>query len=118
MENRRSKTRVHFETRVIIRTAETEIVSQASSRDISLKGVFVLTDRSLPVDTPCDVEILLTGSSTRLSIRVQGHVARQDGDGLGIIFESIDPDSYFHLRNLLMYNAPDPDAIEEERYLH
>ena len=118
MENRRTKTRVHFETQVIVRTSDAELTSRASSKDISLRGLFIQTDASLPVGAPCEVEILLTGSSSRLSIQVRGHVARQDAEGLGIEFESIDPDSYFHLRNLLMYNTTTPEIIEEEQHLH
>jgi len=116
-ENRRRKTRVRFETRVILRTKDVEVTNETNSRNISLRGVFVVTDVALPQGTPCEVEILLTGSSTLLSIRVQGKVAREDSEGLGIVFESIDPDSYFHLRNLLLYNSSDPEEIENEQAL-
>lgn len=116
-ENRRRKTRVRFETQVILRTKDVEVTAEASSRDISLQGVFLATDAALPQGAPCEVEILLTGSSSRLSIRVRGHVARRDAGGLGIVFESIDPDSYFHLRNLLLYNSSDPEEIENEQAL-
>ena len=116
-ENRRRKTRVRFETQVILRIKDVEVTAEASSRDISLQGVFLATDAALPQGAPCEVEILLTGSSSRLSIRVRGHVARRDAEGLGIVFESIDPDSYFHLRNLLLYNSSDPEEIENEQAL-
>lgn len=116
-ENRRRKTRVRFETRVILRTKEVEVAAEANSRNISLRGAFLATDAALPQGTPCEVEILLTGSSTRLSIRVRGRVARKDKEGLGIVFDSIDPDSYFHLRNLLLYNSSEPEEIENEQTL-
>lgn len=116
-ENRRNKTRVPFETQVIVRTPEAELTSQAGSRDISLQGLYVETDRDLPEGSRCEVEILLTGASTHLSIRVQGRVARKEAGGLAVAFESIDPDSYYHLRNLLMYNSEDPEIIEQEEHL-
>ena len=35
--------------------------------------------------------------------------------GAGVIrFDSISPESLFHLHNLVRYNAPDPDRIDEE----
>jgi hypothetical protein len=116
-QDRRRKTRVRFETRAILRTKDVEVTAETNSRNVSLRGVFLATDVALPQGTPCEIEILLTGSSTRLSIRVQGRVARVDSEGLGVVFESIDPDSYFHLRNLLLYNSSDPEEIENEQAL-
>lgn len=113
-EEKRKRTRVAFETRVALKAGETRIVSDASSRDISLQGMFVRTDQPLAVGTACDMEILLTGSSSRLSIRVQGRVARQGAAGVAVVFDSLDVDSYYHLKNLLLYNAQDPDSLEKE----
>ncbi len=114
---RRSKTRVRFETRVVVRTDDAEVTARAGSRDVSLQGLYVTTDKRLPEGTPCEVEIRLTGTSIRLSIHAEGRVARSDARGLGIEFDSFDPDSYFHLRNLVMYNSEDPEAIEREERL-
>ena len=111
---RRNGTRVRFEARVVVRTNETEVTARAGSRDVSLQGLYIATDERLPPGTPCEVEIRLNGSSLLLSIRAQGRVARSDAGGLGIEFESFDPDSYFHLRNLVMYNSEDPDTVERE----
>jgi hypothetical protein len=116
-ENRRKKTRVNFEAQVIVRTKDAELISQANSRNISLRGVYIVTKHDIPADTHCEVEILLTGTSSRLSIQVQGTVVRKEKEGIGIAFESIDPDSYFHLRNLIMYNTSDPDEVEKELHL-
>lgn len=114
---RRSKTRVQFETQVVVRTGDAEITARAGSRDVSLQGLYVATDERLPEGTPCRVEIHLTGASVRLAIHAEGRVARSDARGLGIEFESFDPDSYLHLRNLVMYNSEDPEAIEREERL-
>lgn len=116
-EERRNKTRVQFETRVVVRTGDTVVTSRAGSRDISLRGLYIETDRELLQGTSCEVEILLTGTSSKLAIKAQGRVARRGPKGLGIEFESIDPDSYFHLRNLLLYNTEDPALVEQEEHL-
>lgn len=113
-EERREKTRVGFKTEVIIDTGESKITSEASSNDISLKGVFINTDQMVDIGTQCDIEILLTGSSSNLSMKMQGKVIRQEhSTGIGIKFESIDLDSYLHLKNILMYNSGDVPGIEE-----
>ena len=64
--------------------------------------------------TPCDIEILLTGTSTRLALSIKGIIACQDASGLGIAFDSVDVDTFIHLKNIVMYNASDSDVIEKE----
>jgi hypothetical protein len=113
-EERRQKTRVHFETHVIIRIGESEIKAEANSEDISIKGVFVKTRDRIPEGTPCDLEILLTGSSTRLALTIKGTITRQEKDGLAIGFDSMDLDSYMHLKNIILYNVTDPEEVERE----
>ena len=115
-EEKRKRTRVHFETQVIIKTDKAQIVAEANSEDISIKGIFVNTEKKIPVGTPCDLEILLTGTSTRLALTIKGIVTRQDASGLGIAFDSMDLDSYVHLKNIILYNASDPDDIKKEMF--
>lgn len=115
-DEKRKRTRVHFETQVVLKTDVSEITAGANSSDISMKGMFVSTDEKIPVGTPCDIEIVLSGTTSRLALNIEGAVARQDKDGLGITFNSMDVDSYLHLKNIVMYNAQDPDAVEEEMF--
>ena len=115
-EGKRKKTRVHFETRVTLKTDKSEIEAEANSKDISLKGIFVGTEKRIPVGTPCDIEILLMGTSTRLALSIKCIITRQDASGLGIAFDSVDIDSFIHLKNIVMYNASDPEDIEKEMF--
>jgi hypothetical protein len=105
---------VHFETQVTLKAGASEIISNVNSKDISLKGMYVRSDKRLPIGTACDIQILLTGTTQQLTINLKGRIIRLDDTGLGLHFDSIDVNSFNHLKNLLMYNAPDPDAIEEE----
>ena len=111
---KRKKTRVHFEAQVILKSGTIEIVSNVISKDISLKGMFIKTDKKIPLEALCDIKILLTGTTNKISINLKGRIVRQDSSGLGLSFDSMDLESYSHLRNLLMYNAVDPDAMEKE----
>lgn len=113
-KERRKKTRVRFETEVILRSKTSEIKSNVNSKDISLKGMYVRTEEKMPIGTNLDIRIILTGSTDNLFISLKGRITRQDESGLGIHFDSVDVDSFQHLKNLLIYNAPDPDAIEQE----
>ena len=113
-DERRRKTRVFFETRVVLKTKDSELTTLSDSRNISIKGIYVRADRKIPVGTGCDIEIVLTGTTSRLSLKVKGIIARHDEGGMGISFEAVEVDSYYHLKNLLMYNAEDPAELEKE----
>ena len=115
-DDKRKRTRVHFETQVVLKTDVSEITADANSSDISMKGMFISTNEKIPVGTPCDIEIVLSGTTSRLALNIEGVVARRDKGGLGITFNSMDVDSYLHLKNIVMYNAEDPDAVEEEMF--
>ena len=112
-ENQRKRTRVQFTTSVNLIGPERSF-TDLSSRDISLKGLFVESKEQFPLDTPVDIDLTLTGSTSALSIKMKGRVARLEEEGMGIEFSEIDMDSFFHLRNILYYNAEDPAKIDEE----
>ncbi|MBU2548809.1 MAG: PilZ domain-containing protein [Proteobacteria bacterium] len=112
-EEQRIRTRVHFTTRVTLIFGDREL-SGLESRDISLKGLYVGTRTRLPLETPVDIILELSGSTSSLNLQMKGKVARVDDDGLGIDFVEIDLDSFYHLRNLVSFNAGDPSEIEAE----
>ncbi|HUV50405.1 MAG TPA: PilZ domain-containing protein [Anaerolineae bacterium] len=115
-DDKRKRTRVHFKTQVVLKTDISKIKTDAKSSDISMKGMFISTDEKIPAGTPCDIEIVLSGTTSKLALNIEGVIARQDKEGIGITFNSMDVDSYFHLKNIVMYNASDPDAVEEEMF--
>ncbi len=51
-------------------------------------------------------------------VEVTGEVVRVDEGEVGLRFTAIDPESLFHLHNIIRYNAADPDAIEDEISAH
>jgi hypothetical protein len=58
--------------------------------------------------------ISLAGAMNGPEVMVNGKIVRSDQGMIGIKFTGIDPDSLFHLHNILRYNAPNPDQIEQE----
>lgn len=69
-------------------------------------------------DTACRLWIPLDSTNPGLGVDVSGMVMRADADSVGIRFDTISPESLFHLHNLVRYNAPDPDRVDEEIVLH
>lgn len=74
-----------------------------SIRDLSMKGLFVVTAATLPVNAPVDVEITLSGSTTELSILIKGTVVRCEKEGIAVTFSEMELDSFIHLRNIVFY---------------
>lgn len=112
-EDHRRRKRVQYKTAVTLFTPDKKL-ENLSSRDLSLKGVYVETKDSLPIGTEVQIVVDLAGSTSLLSLRMVGQVARLDDEGMGLDFSEVDLDSFFHLRNIVLYNAEDPAEVDDE----
>ncbi len=112
-ENKRRFTRVPFnaDTRIQVqgKTYETKTIY-----NLAIGGCLVSLPDEIPVGTPCQVQIILSRTGGGVTVRVEGEVVRSDTGMAAINFKKIDPDSLFHLRNIIRYNARDAEAVEEE----
>lgn len=113
MTDRRRRTRVAFSTEVDVQ-ATGALLRDLESRDLSHKGVFLLGSHPLEEGQACLVTIRLAGKPEAPVLRMEGRVARITPEGTAIDFVSMDPDTYLHLRNLVLLNADDPEKAEEE----
>ncbi len=108
-QEKRKYSRVDFTTRIdaVMEVSGDEILLEADSKDLSLRGAFVRTDEAVPVGTPCKVTIYLTGSVEQIPLHIQGTVARTADTGVGIVFDKMDLDTYTCLKNIVQYNSSD-----------
>lgn len=113
MEKRKHR-RVLFKSEAIVRSGESTILGTIDN--LSMKGMFLTTGDKLLGSDVLYIEILLTGSSSKLEIRLKGRKVRQTNSGVAIEFSEMDLDSFTHLRNLVAYNSDDADAITDEYY--
>ncbi len=81
--------------------------------NLSLKGAYLKTAKQLQLGNPVEMVIHLAGDSD-FDIDLKGKVVRLTSDGVGIMFDRIDLDSFAHLRNIIAYNFGDDDAVMEE----
>lgn len=86
--------------------------------NLSVGGCSLDMALTLPPGTVCQLWIPLDSTNPGLGVDVQGEVMRCTGKTIGIRFNTITPDSLFHLQNLIRYNAPEPDRISEEISIH
>lgn len=112
-ENRRRFSRVRFNV-----NAQFHLQGQAFDVDalynLSIGGCLVNLPGTFPVGTPCRVDILLNPDAENMIVTVDGEVVRTDQEGVAVKFTQIDPNSLFHLQNIIRYNASDTEKIEQE----
>ena len=113
MNNRRHRTRVPFHARVQFIIQGKALVS-SDSRDLSLTGVYFLTDLRPEEGATGEVELTLSLGAHTLTLKFKGVVARADENGIGVRFLEMDPAAFVHLKNLLYYNTGRPEAIDAE----
>ena len=113
---KREFTRVPIAFQVRMTVGDT-VLESCPIRDLSMKGMLVLTDLKFPVGTPCDARLVLVEGE--VEIHTSGVVAAEHPQGFGMEFGTIDGlESYIHLRNLVLFNSPDVERVEEEFQTH
>ncbi len=108
-DERRRCSRVAFATdiKIHLKAGSKKVEVGGNSRDLSLKGIFVNTDDSFELQTKCEVRICLTGTVDKIELQIKGRVIRVSKNGMGIVFDSMDVDSYSHLKKIVQYNSVD-----------
>jgi len=94
------------------------VLLEGQTQDISLKGIWFATERSLPIGNEVKVCLVLSSENENYHIETLGRVVRVDQGGVGIEFTEIDSDSIEHLRKLVLYNAQDADIVHDEFDAH
>jgi hypothetical protein len=113
-KEKREDTRIYLKTQAVLRVENENLMDITTSGDISMVGILLKTDYNLPMGTPCALELLFKGISSKTSLYINGRVVRQAKEGLGIQFEDIEVDSYFYLNNFLKNTVLDPKTLLQE----
>lgn len=115
-ENRRFS-RIPFKVEVELRIDDNLYRCEEIS-NLSVGGCLLPIKKDLPADAPCTIKIILEGAAEKLNVLIEGEIVRTVPEGVAVKFTRIDPESLFHLQNIIRYNAPDADAIEQEINRH
>lgn len=112
--NQREFTRVRTLIPLDCRFADGRTQS-GTTRDISLNGCYIGDGEPPPADTPCTAVLYLDGRDGAIQVRANALVVRSRSLGFALNFhELVELESYEHLRNLIRYNAEDPDQADQE----
>ena len=108
-DEKRKHPRVGFATRILVNlsTDGRQIELEGSSKDLSMRGIFINTNQQFAEGTPCSVKVYLSSGLEEVELLIQGTLVRQTDKGFGVGFDSMDVDTYSHLKNIVMYNSAD-----------
>ena len=102
---RRKHPRVGFETIITLIFTDDEHDVTGSSKNLSMKGLFVEIGDKFSAGMTCKVKIELSGVVGGLKLLINARVARVEKSGMGIVFDTMDLESYTHLKNIVQYNS-------------
>jgi hypothetical protein len=108
----RKFSRVQFNVGATVMAAGRQF--QGAVENLSMTGMFLVTNEKLADGTTADIAIILTGTVPEISVNFKGVVTRIAENGIGFTFEKIDLDSYIHLKNIIAYNIDDAEKVMEE----
>lgn len=106
---RRRHTRVPLQFEVVIKLHRKKI--PVKTLNLSMRGMRCSPDPQFKEGDACTVFFIL---SSEITFQVKGTIVRTGKNQTGIHFESMDEDSFYHLKKLVQYNAHDPDTIDRE----
>lgn len=107
---KRNRPRVDFNIETVFET-ENQVHRSDRCENISMSGIFLRTEDPLPVGTTGRITITLTCGESRLEIKGECRVVRQEAAGgeemagMGLEFTDIDSDSSINLFNVVKYQG-------------
>ncbi len=82
--------------------------------NLSIGGCLVPFQDDVIQGIRCTITIRLTGGLGNTTVNVAGKIVRHDNEFVAIQFTKISPDDLYHLQNLIRYNSPDPEQVDDE----
>ena len=113
MSETRRRTRARFKA-VVTLIGPKETLAQLSTSDLSLNSLYVESETIWEVGIHMGIRLQLAGTSSDLTLHMQGRVVRAEKEGMAIEFSEIEMDSFFHLRNIVALNSGDAEKIDRE----
>jgi hypothetical protein len=105
MQDKRHFSRVGFKVSALLQGGGK--VLKGEVKDVSLRGMYLVTEELLPEGTPVEITVFLSASEDPVVINVSGVVARLVPGGIGCAFDKMDVESFTHLRSIISYQGGD-----------
>ena len=113
--DRREFTRVQVKLEAELSTGG-KVFIKGTLGDLSMNGMYLTCGGTLPLDTPCQVMLILDGGQGAMCVQATGRVQRIEDGGLALQFtEILGQESAQHLQNLILLNScDDVEQVEQE----
>ena len=108
MQNRRFS-RIRFESKAMVRTLEQSF--ETLTENLSLNGLFIRTERCLPVGNRVEIMLEIPSASSSSLFTVNGKVVRNDVHGMAFQFGPLDQESFSRLQTVI--NRKSPNRLKE-----
>jgi hypothetical protein len=86
-EQRRVKTRINYSAHVLVSSSTGETI-KGIIRDVGTESIYLDLDPILELDEPVNLEIILLGANSQLTIKMPARVVRKDQNGVAMRFFS------------------------------
>lgn len=93
---------------------ESGVLVEGKASNVSLNGLFLETERSLPLGSPVRIHMTVGNVEEKADIVCPGVVSRLDERGVAIEIGKIDEESLHRLCGLVRATAKDNAALEQE----
>lgn len=113
LDERRRFSRIPFQVKAKM-SVNSIMYNAKEVNNLSIGGCLLPIDANIEPGEKCQITIQLSGTSSELNVHVEGEIARCSKRMVAVKFTRIDPDSIFHLQNIIRYNYPDSDKVEQE----
>lgn len=111
MSNRRYR-RIQFESKAMVRTLNQSF--EAYTENLSVNGLFIRTDRRLPIGNRAEILLQIPSASSNPSFTAHVKVVRSDVNGMAFQFRSLDHDSFSRLQTVV--NKKSPNRLKDHNY--
>lgn len=112
-EEKRRFSRVVFKMQAEL-AVQGRLFAVAEIANLSVGGCQLAIGEDFTPGTECSLLIQLNPADRRMNVETGGEIVRSQDGVIGVKFTSISPEALVHLRNIIRYNAADPDRIERE----
>ena len=108
-KERRKRTRVpvSFELNVLLKGEKIKV----QTNNISMTGVNFISPQTFKAGEKCTIDLRL---NKEVHLSIEAKILRSKDKETIASFLVMDEESFYHLKRLLQYNAPDSDQIEKE----
>jgi hypothetical protein len=113
--DKRRFSRIFFNVEALL-TVDEFVYMVGRIANLSVGGCLLEIEEGFALGSACKFTLPLPGIYP--GVEVFGEVIRVGHGEVGLRFTLIDPESLFHLQNIIRHNTADSDAVEEEISAH